>query len=341
MAFTWVLSEIRDEFRDRIRRHSTAEISDANCNNWINEYYRNILPEELRIDRFQTDFTQDITPTDSGEYSLGQGIVAVEEPVTIDGSPITLTMEKKVFFGRFPEKERWISPPTLVIGTSSTSAVRNSAFRFRIADHAYAKAAGETELSGDAVPANLYGAWMLTIDSDSDITITEADDNATGYATPGLAVAALAEESTDDAVMGFVTVVHTSIFTPGTTSLSASGITTTFTDGSPSYRATPEMALIAGGKLYVRPKSDDWHRLESQLTLQRPSELSGDAVAPLDIKWGPLIAVGAAMLFISKKESDLETLAELGVVKKAMLNNIGHQQILQWTRNQRSACPAY
>ncbi len=341
MAFTWVLSEIRSKFRDLTKRSSTSEISDTNVDNWINEYYTNHFPEEANVFDFQTDFTQDLTPTDAGEYALAQTVVAIEEPVTLDGGRISLWTDKEAFFATYPESESAITPPALVMGTTNTAAVANAAFKYAIGNYSYAAAATETALSGDAVPANTYGAWTLEIDADGTISVTEADGNATGYASPGRALAALAAERTSNAVMGYVTVLHTSTFTPGTTALNAGGITATFTDGKPGLRACPEAALVEGNTLYVRPRSNDWHRLEAQLSLQRPSALSGDSSAPLDIKWGPLLAVGAALLFLAEKESDVETMGELLSLKQALLRSVGRKQLFQWTRDQRAVQPAY
>jgi hypothetical protein len=69
------VAEIRAEFRHLTGRSATADISDADCNSWINEYYLQAFPEEAGVSNFQTDFTQDLTPTDSGEYALAQGVI--------------------------------------------------------------------------------------------------------------------------------------------------------------------------------------------------------------------------------------------------------------------------
>jgi len=341
MAFTWQLSELRTQFRSITRRSSTGDISDANVANWINEYYRNHFPDEAKVFDFQTDFTQSLTPTDSGEYTLSDDVIALEEPVTCDGRRIALYTDTEQFFDRYPSGESFVTAPTLAIGTSDTAAVANSAFTYRIGNDSYYKAATETSLSGSAVPANTYGAWMLSIDSDGDITVTEADDNDTGYKTPGLAIKALTAEHTSDCIMGFVTVTHTSAFTPGTTGLDTTGVTDTYTDGAPGLRAFPEAALVQGGKLFVRPKPSDWHQIESQLTLQRPSALTDDTDAPLDARWGPLIATGAAMLFLQEKENDMIRMAELDANKTQLLNQIGRKQKLQWIRDQRTAQPSF
>lgn len=336
---TWNLAQIRSTARDLIGEHLTGNLSNATIDGMINEYYTDHFPEESGMTEFQTDLTQDVTPTDSGEYSLAQTVIAVEEPVTLDGKRIQLLTDKEQFFNLYPEDEDYITPPTLAIGTSDTAAVANSAFKYSLGGYSYSKAAAETSLSGDAVPANKYGAWMLTIDEDGTITVTESEDNATGYASPGQAIADL-DHSDDEAVMGYVTIISTAIFTPGTTALNDAAVTATFTDGRADMRGCPEAVLVYGGKLFVRPRSDDWHRVEAQMSLQRPSALSADASEPLDEKWGRLLAVGAAILYLND-QGDTTRVSELSVVKDALLKSVQRKQLIQWIRDQRTAQPTY
>jgi len=339
LAFAWTLAEIRAEFRDLIGIHSTSEITDAACNDRINDYMQHSFVEEAGVSNFQTDFTQDLAATDSGEYTLAQTVVAVEEPVTLDGERISLYTDKELFFDDYPESESCITPPALAIGTATTK-VANAAFKYRISGYTYSKAAAETVLNGSVVPANKYGAWIVSIDAAGTVTVTEATGNAAGYNSPTLAIEGLPDIGADSAVMGFVTVPHTSSFTPGTTGLDAAGVTDTCTDGQPSNRGRPTGALIAGNKLYVRPKPDDWYRFESQLTLQRPAALSADGNAPLDIKWGRCLAVGAALLWIMETGGgDTEKAQELAETKRYLLGLISKKQKVQWIRDGRT-CPA-
>jgi hypothetical protein len=331
-------------------RPSTDQILDATCDNYINDFYRFDFPKKTGISNFQTDFTQDTAVSDSGEYSISEEVIAIERPVTIDGEIIDLYTDKERFFRKYPENEHYKSPPTLAIGSSSTSAVANSAFTYGITGWAYSKAAAETELSGDTVPQNKYGAWVLSIDTDSTITVTEADDNATGYDTPGLAVNGLPDLGSGEAVMGFVTAINTSgTFIPGTTALSASGVTDTYTDGRYDIRGEPEAALVEGGKLFLRKKADDIYRFEAQMTLQRPSALSDDSDEPLDTSWGLAIALGAAIKCMANEEFDEDKILKLkGDPRNPLpgtleyeINLIKSKRYIQWSRAGRTAPPAF
>ncbi len=338
MALTWILSEIRTEFRALTGRSSTGEISDAAVNNQINDYYQHFFPEEVGVSNFRTDFTQELLPTDDGEYTLAQTVIAVEEPVTINGVRISLFTDKTTFFDLWPEDEHTITAPTLVVGTTNAAHVKYSAFAYTISGKSYSETTGEVALSGDAVPQNKYGAWLLSIDTDGDITITPAGSNSDGYTTAAQAIDDLAI-SEECAVMGFVTAICSSgTFTPGTTELNTGAdVTATFTDGRPGLRGTPTAALVFGNKLFVRARPDDIYQFEAQMTLQRPAALSGDSDAPPDVKWGQAIATGAAIKWLATKEGELERLTELNALHMTNIRSIKRKRLLQWINADRTA----
>jgi hypothetical protein len=230
--------------------------------------------------------------------------------------------------------------------------VANSAFSFRIAGWSYSKAAAETALSGDTVPQNKYGAWLLSIDSEGTITINEASDNATGYDSPALAVNDLPDIGSDEAVMGYVTAINTSsTFVPGTTGLDASGVTDTYTDGRPKIRGTPEAVLLDGDTLYARPKPDDIYRIKAPLTLQRPTALSGDSDEPIDTELGLVICLGAAIKCIAAEEFDEDKIAKLkhgGDPSSPQIGTFDYEirklkmkRYIQWVRSDRRAAPSF
>ena len=288
------LQNMRQNFRDFSGMSGTDEISNSKINVLLNDFYKTVFITEVYTTVFDSDYTQAVTATDDGVYSLATSVEEIKERVTFNNAELTQYKDKNLFFSDFPDQEDYITDPTLVIGTSSAAAVKNSSFDYQIAGWTYTGAAAETALSGDNIPQSTYGAWMLSIDADGDITITEADDNSTGYSTAAKAVNGI-DPSTSDAVMGFVTAINTSgVFDPGTTELSAVGVTATYTDGNPGLRMIPDSFLVDGRKLYIRPKSDDKGLIKARLMMTRPDELSGDTSTVFDEKWGTAIAVGTA-----------------------------------------------
>ena len=339
MALTWNLSDIRTKVRTLTGKKSTEQISNDDLDSEINDYYRNTFPIECEPKKLKDWLIQATSVDDSGEYSVSSEVLKLKEPVTINGAPITLYQDEQKFLDKYPKdtgSPYCISDPGLAIGTTKPN-VATDAFSYRISDHSYYKAAvaAGTALSGDTVPQNKYGAWRLEINTSGAISIVEAGDNGTGYATSALAVAGLAVESSSNACMGFVTAICTAAagFVPGTTDLDDSGVTDTYTDHFHTSRDIPEAALLSGETLYLRPKADDIFQFRAR-TVVKPTALSGDTAVLLP-EWGRLIAYGTAILIMSE-EKDTDGLAAHTPFYDHLLTLIGRKDIKQKNVNQRA-----
>lgn len=323
---TWKLSEMRSYFRQLTGRPSTGQISDTNANIELNDYYVHHFPHDAKVDEFDVFYTQALSATDSGIYSLAQNIDRLDDPVTINGREIVLHRDREVFFENYKD-EQFITDPTLVIGTDDTAKVKHSDFSYEIQSKSYSKASSEVDLTGDAVPAGLYGAWSLKIDADGTITVTAAGDNATGYATPRIALDALGTSDGDSAYMGYVTVTKSDgAFTPATTGLDADNVTDTYTDGKFENRAEPTSALLYGQNLYVRPKPNDIYELEALSIADRPTAFADDNAVPDDAKWGPVIASMSALLFLERNGEDVSA-RQVAVTARKYMESIRSDKI--------------
>lgn len=300
----WALSDIRARWRTHTGRSSVDDITDVNVNSRINDFMQMHLPFEVSLGSMESDWTQETSAVDNGDYSIAETDLDLNEPITANGDALNVIQDKVAFFTKYPvnQDEGFITAPTLAIG-STASNVANAAFKYLISGWTYPKAAvaAGTALSGSTVPQNKYGAWLVEIDSAGTITITGATDNATGYATAALAVNGLPSGSGTKIVMGYVTAINTAgTFIPGTTLLSAATVTDTYTDGNPDLRSAPADVCIAGGKLYVRPKPDDIYLIRAHLSLSRPTSLSGDTITPVDSVLGAFIAIGSAVEYLAE-----------------------------------------
>lgn len=327
--FTWDLEEIRDEFRRLTGRSSIDDMANTVCNKWINDYYTKHFPHDARVDEFDIWFTQATTAVDDGEYTLSSDVERLDEPITINGEQITFYRDRQKFFEDYPADEQYVTAPTLAIGSDDASYVKCGAFDYVIQGYSYSKSSVETAFSGlSTVPQNKYGAFCLKIDDDGDITIHEADDNSTGYDTPRLALEDLDNADSTTCYMGYLTVINTDSggFVPGTTDLDAEAVTVTYTDGRFEIRNEPEAILLYGTKLYTRPKSNDIYEIKAPSIADRPSAFADDDAVPSDIKWGPMIARGAAMLYLSSI-GNMERVAELNVGAKYYMGSIRSDKI--------------
>ena len=324
MALTWKLSEIRTRFRELTGRTQTADIADSAVDDLINDYYQNYFPEDALVTNFDAFFTQATTAVDSGEYSLAQTIVKLMEPMTVNGEKVTFYQDKRYFFEMYPDSEQYITSPGLAVGSSDTAKVKNNAFSYDVQGWSYSKASAETAFSGlNTVPQNKYGAFCLKIDEDGTITIYEADDNSTGYNSAALAIEGLPDADSDTAYMGFVTVISTDSggFIPGTTALDDSAVTGTYTNGDPANRGEPTGALYAHNTLFLRPRPDDIHQFKAASEMNRPDALPDDTSVPGDVKWGPAIAIGAAILYLAEKGGQ-DRIAEISGSAQYMIKSI-------------------
>ncbi len=323
---TWTLAEQRALWRELTGRPSTDQISDENVNKEINDYYVNHFPHDAKVDEFDVFYTQALSATDDGVYSVAENIDRLDDPVTINGREIVLYRDRELFFGTHDrhhflhghfhgarthlhgqfKDEQFITDPGLAIGTSNAARVLHDAFSYEIQSKSYSKATSEVALTGDAVPAGLFGAWSLKIAVDGTITVAAAGANGTGYATPRIALDALGTADGDSAYLGYVTVTKSDgAFTPDTTLLSATNVTDTFTDGKFENRAEPTSALLFGSDLYVRPKANDIYQLEALSIGDRPTAFADDDDVPADAKHGPFIAHAAAVIFLQRNGEDV------------------------------------
>lgn len=348
-VLTWKLSEIRALFRELTGRKSTEQITDANVNKEINDYYVNHFPHDAEVDEFNVFFTQALSATDDGKYALADNIDRLDDPVTINGRQITLYRDREVFFGtqghfhhfrhghfsgvrtsflhgQFKD-EQFITDPTLVIGTGDTKKVKHSDFDFEIQSKSYSKSSSEVALTGSAIPLGLFGAWSLRIATDGTITVAAASDNATGFLTPRIALDALTTSGADSAYMGYVTVTKSDgSFTPDTTDLNAANVTATFTDGKFENRAEPMAVLLFGQNIYVRPKPNDIYELETLSIGDRPTAFADDNAVPDDAKWGPVIAAMAAAIFLERNGEE-EDATKVFIVASRYMRSIRGDKI--------------
>lgn len=130
-----------------------------------------------------------------------------------------------------------ITTPSLAIGTSAKTAVLNAAFTFDVGGTGYSKASAETAPGNDVIPQNKYGAVGFEIGADGTIDAIEATDNATGYDSSALAIAAIPAVAADHVRIGVVSAMSTDAggFTFGTTEFDAENSTVSFISAAADY----------------------------------------------------------------------------------------------------------
>lgn len=124
-----------------------------------------------------------------------------------------------------------LSSPGCAMG-STKKQVANIAFSFGIAGIGYNKAAvaAGTAPTATTIPKNKWGLFGFEIGGDGTIDLNDAADNATGYASEALALAALPAASASHVLFMYVTVMCTEAagFIGATTNFDATGVTAHF-----------------------------------------------------------------------------------------------------------------
>jgi len=153
---TWNLGTIRTKIRVITGRLHTAIMSDSEIDDYINNYYTNIMPVQLDSRALEV-FYSDVTVAGTGEYALASTVPAIKLPLMIDNVPIPLSYDKEAFFNDFPETETTQGEPIAALLFGRTLYLRP------IPDAVYTYKAPITEaptafaVDGDVPADQLYG----------------------------------------------------------------------------------------------------------------------------------------------------------------------------------------
>jgi len=99
-------------------------------------------------------------------------------------------------------------------------------------------------------------------------------------------------------------------------------------------RNTPVAALLYGRVVYLRPKADEVFTFKTAAK-KKPAILSADGSTPLDVRWGPAIAYGTAIL-IREEVRDFDSVEKLSQVYGSLITIINRRDLIQTSKNQRA-----
>ena len=96
----WDLTKIRSKIKNLTGRPNLA---DSEIDDYVNNFYQYILPQEVSALELKTWFEAS-TSNGTGEYLLDSDMIAVRNPVTIDGTRINLygPSSTDTFFIKYP-----------------------------------------------------------------------------------------------------------------------------------------------------------------------------------------------------------------------------------------------
>jgi len=116
MAITWTLLKIREKVRKLTGRPATSQITDDEIDEFIDNYYRNVLPlqtHSTEFDKFASSagFTG-TTVAGTGEYALDADVFGIKAPLIFDNEEIPLSFDLTAFLLDFPPSNTTQTKPT-------------------------------------------------------------------------------------------------------------------------------------------------------------------------------------------------------------------------------------
>lgn len=102
----WTLADIRTRIRRLTGKLSTYQLTDAELDKYINNFYRNSLPVKLRSPHFD-GWWEYTTVAGTDEVSLADTYLSIGAPFTIEGIEYALSQNPTIFYGAWPESETY------------------------------------------------------------------------------------------------------------------------------------------------------------------------------------------------------------------------------------------
>lgn len=267
------LANIRTKVRRLTRSPSTAQIADAEIDNYINTFVIYDFPEQLRLFNLRTTFafytdsyvdTYDTNTTDANSalYNFNNRYITVHDPAYIAGNKSALYQDRESFYNSFPTI---IQLTQIATGDGATTTYSGT-------------------LSGKPVLVN-------------NVLFTSVDAFGNGIALKDSPLAgpnhdATLLDTTSGAVSGTLNYV-TGIYSFTFSAAPATG-KAVYVQSFPYQATIPRAILFYNGKFVLRPIPDQPYKIEMDAYL-RPTELLNAPDTPELSEWWQYISYGAAI----------------------------------------------
>lgn len=321
---TTTLQAIRTKMRRLVRATTTAQLSDADANNYINTYVIYDFPEQLRTFNLRTTFTffanpgQDVYPTDIASYGTNPNAInnvlynfqnkylTVSPPVYCAGYQILYTQNQEHFWGLYPMINSIAS-----IGFTGNGALQ--LFTGVINTQQAIVPPGLTQLFA-MVQNNVLFSSIGNAGQGLALADVPVIDVNTGNPTlngnlydPNTAAYAAALKNPPTVVDATNTINYlTGVFTVTFSAPPAAGVAIN-SQTIPVQLSQPQAIMFFHNQFTLRPVPDQPYRINFEV-YQRPTALLDDNQSPELEEYWQLIAYGAARKALQER-MDLDTLA--------------------------------
>ena len=319
------LQNIYTKVRRLTRSPSTAQLSDDDINNYVNEFLLFDLPEHLRlfdlrqVFSFYTtplvgDYYTNTTDVNSPFYQFKNRYISVHEPMYIAGYKRFYTQSRDQFFGLYPQIESMVALPQLGDGINQT-------------------------FTGTLLVAPIIrGQFQLTSVDATGLGLIKVDvpypPGSPYFPTLG---AMVTPNTPPPAVLDPLNSINYftnqfSVVFP-TAPMAGKQI---WTQSVPTAAALPQAVLYYDDIFTVRPIPDNVYKIEFEV-YRRPTELLSTNLAqtPEIHQWAQFVAYGASRKCFQDR-MDMESIQMIEPEYRMQMNLVNRKTIVQLT-NERTA----
>ena len=251
----WTLADIRSKFRLVSGRPSQDQLSDAQCNAYINNYYVFTMPHELK-EQIENQFLTFTTTPGVDVYAFPGGYFTDSPGAYADGFPNIFYQDPDIFFQDWPQQ---YAVDNIATGDGTTVTFTGGLQNPPVI-------VGTVLIASD----DNLGFQQLVTDEGSSFPIGTLTGNGTG-------------------TINYLTGAYSVTWN---TAPIASAVIYAKYQGYSGNR--PQGVLWFNNQFTLRPVPDQAYQILMQGFI-KPAYLVNDTDTPLQMEWGPLIAYGAAL----------------------------------------------
>jgi hypothetical protein len=324
------LGAIRTKVRRLTRSPSTAQLSDADIDQYVNTFVLYDFPEHLRlfslrstltfytqpgVDTYATNTTNPLDPL----YNFQNKYIAVHPPLFIAGVPSFFTQWRDVFYGQWPQTNAVVD--TLIDGNGTVgpfSGVINTFPQFPSAPAPNGGAILQNSLVLSALDVN--GIAMQVVDYPQNVALVNPSNIIGLLDIPNQIPTAVSNLGTINYQTGAFTVEFPNNTLIGDTN-------PIWAEYVPYVAGLPISALYYDNQFTIRPVPDKTYSVQIEVDV-RPSELLDAGLSPKIEQWWQFIAYGAAKK-IFEDRMDLDSVQQIMPEYKNQLNFVNRTSLVQ------------
>ena len=319
------LQNIYTKVRRLTRSPSTAQLSDDDINNYVNDFFLFDLPEHLRLFDLRKVFSFYTTPlvgdyytttydVNSPFYQFKNRYISVHEPLYIAGFKRFYTQSRDQFFGLYPQIESMVALPGLgngvqqqFVGQLLVAPIIRGQFQVTSVD---ANGLGLIKADVPYPPGDpLFPTWGAMVIPNTPPPAVFDPLNSINYLTNQFSVVFPTPPAPQKQI---------------------------WTQSVPTAAALPQAVLYYDDIFTVRPIPDGVYKIEFEV-YRRPTELlsTNPGQTPEIHQWHSLIAYGAARKCFQDR-MDMESLQMIEPEYRTQMNLVNRKTIVQLTNERTS-----